>query len=145
MIAYRLLIKKPSFSVIIWSVYQAVIPSEQQRPVGKETGETAHIGRWNNTLRQYLARLVRKTLSFSKCIKMHEICLKLFVHRYNTEIIADCWLDITSKIITTRFPTLSRDVPGFRRRSVYRLAPRPFFSANTACAKIRFIDFNLTG
>ena len=28
-----------------WSAYRAVIPSEQQRPVGKETGETAHIER----------------------------------------------------------------------------------------------------
>ncbi len=70
-----------------WNAYQAVIPSEQHRPVGKETGETAHIERWNNTLRQHLARFVRKTLSFSKCIKMHEICLKLFIHRYNTELL----------------------------------------------------------
>jgi len=50
--------------------------------VGKETGETAHIERWNNTLRQQLARFLRKTLSFSKCIKIHEIFLKLFIHRY---------------------------------------------------------------
>jgi len=28
---------------------------------------------WNNTLRQHLARFVRKTLSFSKCVRMHEI------------------------------------------------------------------------
>jgi len=31
-----------------WNAYQAVIPSEQHRPVGKETGETTHIERWNN-------------------------------------------------------------------------------------------------
>ena len=42
-----------------WSAYRAVIPSEQQRPVGKETGEAAHIERWNNTLRQQLARFLR--------------------------------------------------------------------------------------
>ncbi|CAD7856167.1 MAG: hypothetical protein, partial [Olavius algarvensis Gamma 1 endosymbiont] len=24
---------------------------------------------------------------FSKCVKMHEICLKLFLHRYNTELL----------------------------------------------------------
>ena len=70
-----------------WSVYQAVIPSEQQRPVGKETRETAHIERWNNTLRKQLARFVRKTFSFPKCIKMHEIRLKFFIHRYNTELL----------------------------------------------------------
>ena len=70
-----------------WSAYRAVIPSEQQRPVGKETRETAHIERWNNTLRQQLARFLRKTLSSSKCVKMHEICLKLFIHRYNIELL----------------------------------------------------------
>jgi len=48
---------------------------------------TAHIERWNNTLQKQLARFVRKTLSFSKCIKMHEICLKLFTRRYNTELL----------------------------------------------------------
>jgi len=41
-----------------WRAYQSVIPTEQHRPGGKET--------W---------------------IKMHEICLKLFVHRYNTELL----------------------------------------------------------
>jgi len=70
-----------------WSAYQAVIPSDQQRLVGKETEETAHIERWNNTLRKQLARFLRKTLSSSKCVKMHEICLKLFIHRYNIELL----------------------------------------------------------
>ncbi len=49
-----------------WTAYQAVIPEEQHMAVGKETGETAHVERWNNTLRQRLARFVRKTLSFSR-------------------------------------------------------------------------------
>ena len=40
-----------------WSAYQAVIPSEQQRPVGKETGEAAHIERWNNTLTETVSTL----------------------------------------------------------------------------------------
>jgi len=70
-----------------WSAYQAVSPSEQHRPVGKETGEAAHSERWNNTLQKQLARFVRKTLSFSNCIKMHEIFLKLFIHRSNTELL----------------------------------------------------------
>jgi insertion element IS1 protein InsB len=60
-----------------------VIPEEQQTPVGKETGQTAHVERWNTTLRQRLARFVRKTLSFSKSTLMHEACLLLFLHRYN--------------------------------------------------------------
>jgi insertion element IS1 protein InsB len=68
-----------------WAAYAAVIPEEQHSAVGKETGETAHVERWNNTLRQRLARFVRMTLSFSKSVIMHEACLLLFLHRYNTE------------------------------------------------------------
>jgi len=68
-----------------WEAYQKVIPEEQHTAVGKETGETAHVERWINTLRQRLARFVRKTLSFSKSEVMHEICLRLFLHRYNLE------------------------------------------------------------
>lgn len=37
----------------------------------------------DNTLRQRLARFVRKTLSFSKSLFMHDACLRLFLHRYN--------------------------------------------------------------
>jgi hypothetical protein len=36
-----------------WTAYQGVIPSKQHRAVGKETGETAHMERLNNTLRQH--------------------------------------------------------------------------------------------
>lgn len=71
-----------------WSTYQAVIPDEQHQPSGKESGETAHIERFNNTLRQRLARFVRKTLSFSKSDLMHEICLRLFIWRSNMDIYA---------------------------------------------------------
>jgi len=67
--------------------YQKVIPEEQHTAVGKETGETAQVERWNNILRQRLARFVRKTLSFSKSDLMHEICLRLFLHRYNLECV----------------------------------------------------------
>ncbi len=53
-----------------WVIYAAVIPEDQHSAVGKETGETAHVERWNNTLRQRLARFVRMTLSFSKSVMM---------------------------------------------------------------------------
>jgi insertion element IS1 protein InsB len=62
-----------------------VLPKEQHSAVGKQTGETAHVERWNNTLQQRLARCVRMTVSFSKSVLMHEACLLLFLHRYNTE------------------------------------------------------------
>lgn len=68
-----------------WQAYAAVIPDEQHEPVGKETGQTNHIERFNNTIRQRLARFVRKTLSFSKSMIMHELCLRLFLFRYNME------------------------------------------------------------
>ena len=69
-----------------WEAYQLVIPQKRHTACGKESGETAHVERWNNTLRQRLARFVRKTLSFSKSDAMHEICLFLFLHRYNNEL-----------------------------------------------------------
>ena len=58
------------------------------RAVGKETGETAHVERWNNTLRQRLARFVRKTLAFSKSDHFHNAALKLFIHDYNLQCLS---------------------------------------------------------
>ncbi len=66
-----------------WKAYQNVIPEEQHVPVEKGSGQTNHVERWNLTLRQRLGRFVRRTLSFSKCDHMHEICLRLFLHEYN--------------------------------------------------------------
>ena len=45
-----------------------------------------HIERWNNTLRQRLARFVRKTLSFSKSDMMHRIMLGWFIIEYNLQV-----------------------------------------------------------
>lgn len=69
-----------------WDAYAAVIPSKRHRPVGKETGETAHIERFNNTLRQRCANLVRKTLSFSKDPHWHEVRIRLFIDHYNQQL-----------------------------------------------------------
>ncbi len=66
-----------------WKAYGAVIPADQHTAVGIRSGQTAHVERVNNTLRQRLARLVRQTLSFSKSEVMYEACLRLFLHRYN--------------------------------------------------------------
>jgi insertion element IS1 protein InsB len=66
----------------LWEAYRAVLPDAQQA-AGPGTGETAHVERWNNSLRQRLGAFVRKTLSFSKCDQMHWCRLKLFLHRYN--------------------------------------------------------------
>jgi insertion element IS1 protein InsB len=69
-----------------WEAYSVVIPTEQHTAAGKETGLTAHVERWNNTLRQRLGRFVRKSLSFSKSDAMHELCLRLFLHDYNLSV-----------------------------------------------------------
>jgi insertion element IS1 protein InsB len=66
-----------------WKAYANVLPVEQHTAVGKESGQTAHVERWYLTLRQRLARFVRRTLLFSKSWVMHEACLRLFIHRYN--------------------------------------------------------------
>ncbi len=49
-----------------WQAYCHVIPSKRHKALGKETGQTNHIERLNNTFRQRISRLVRKSLSFSK-------------------------------------------------------------------------------
>ncbi|MEP0874222.1 IS1 family transposase, partial [Trichocoleus desertorum AS-A10] len=51
--------------------------------VGKETGLTSYIERFNNTLRQRVSRLVRKTLSFSKNLSNHIGVIWNFIHHYN--------------------------------------------------------------
>jgi insertion element IS1 protein InsB len=66
-----------------WEAYAAVIHTGKHQMVGKDSGQTNHVERWNCTLRQRICRFVRKTLSFSKCDIMHELYLKLFLHYYN--------------------------------------------------------------
>ena len=64
--------------------YRAVIPRPRHRPVGKDTGRTAHIERFWLTLRQRCARFVRKTLTFSTCIRTHLGALWYFIRLYNS-------------------------------------------------------------
>ena len=66
-----------------WLAYDEVFPRRAHRCTGKGAGETCYVERWNCTLRQRLGRFVRKTLSFSKSDRMHELVLRLFVHHYN--------------------------------------------------------------
>ncbi len=54
-----------------WASYETALPSKRHRAVGKESGQTNHIERFNCTLRQRVSRLVRKTLSFSKNLANH--------------------------------------------------------------------------
>jgi IS1 family transposase len=54
-----------------WSAYETVFTQKRYKAVGKETGLTNYIERFNNTMRQRISRLVRKTLSFSKKLSNH--------------------------------------------------------------------------
>jgi len=69
-----------------WDAYQKVFPKETHRSVGKDSGQTNHMERWNCTLRQKLARYVRKTLSFSKAVYMHHLVTRCFIVEYNLAI-----------------------------------------------------------
>jgi insertion element IS1 protein InsB len=68
-----------------WDAYGAILPAKRHRAVGKESGQTNHIERFNNTLRQRCSRLVRKTLSFSKKLANHIGALWYFIHDYNAQ------------------------------------------------------------
>ena len=66
--------------------YHAAIPADQHRAVGKESGRTAHVERFWLTLRQRCARVVRRTLSFSKCERNHIGALWYFIRLYNASL-----------------------------------------------------------
>lgn len=69
-----------------YEAYSVALPDDQHWAKDKASGATAHIERWNNTLRQRLARFVRKTLAFSKSDLMHRLMLEWFVIEYNRQI-----------------------------------------------------------
>jgi insertion element IS1 protein InsB len=66
-----------------WEAYETVIPANRHRAVGKDSGLTSYIERFNNTLRQRVSRLVRRTLSFSKKLENHIGAIWNFIHEYN--------------------------------------------------------------
>jgi len=69
-----------------WVSDETVLPSKRHRAVGKESGKTNHIERFNCTLRQRVSRLVRKTLSFSKKLANHIGAIWYFIHHYNAAL-----------------------------------------------------------
>lgn len=77
--------KKAVLYTDFWDAYTKVLPTERHRATDKGEGQTCHIERFNNVLRQRMGRFVRSTLSFSKTDVMHENCLRLFLQDYNRE------------------------------------------------------------
>ena len=72
-----------------WQAYQSVFPRQRHRAVGKETGQTNHVERLNNTFRQRISRLVRKSLSFSKRMDNHVGAIWYFIQDYNDQLARD--------------------------------------------------------
>lgn len=70
-----------------WRSYYEVIPGKQHHPSAKSEGQTNHIERFNNTLRQRFSRLVSKSLSFSKNFFNHEGAILYFIHHYNESLL----------------------------------------------------------
>ena len=69
-----------------WEAYACVFPQKRHKAVAKESGKTSYIERLNNTFRQRVSRLVRKTLSFSKKVENHMGAIWNFIHYYNKTI-----------------------------------------------------------
>lgn len=69
-----------------WEAYDAIFYADKLHHVGKESGQTNHIERFNNTLRQRVSRLVRETLSFSKKLTNHIGAIWMFIHHYNASL-----------------------------------------------------------
>lgn len=63
-----------------WAVYDELIPADRRR---QQAGGTAHIERFNNTLRQRQPHLTRKTLSFAKSDDSHFARTLNFINHYN--------------------------------------------------------------
>ena len=66
-----------------YNAYKGVFEPDTHFAVGKDSGLTAYIERFNCTLRQRCSRLVRKTLSFSKKEENHVGAIKYFICHYN--------------------------------------------------------------
>ena len=67
-----------------WDAYKGVFP-KQRHLFSKQKKDTNHLERLNNTIRQRVSRLVRKSLSFSKILKNHIGAIKYFFCHYNLE------------------------------------------------------------
>ena len=63
--------------------YACIFPSKRHNAVGKESGLTNIIERFNGTVRQRVSRLVRLALSFSKKLTNHIGAVWNFIHHYN--------------------------------------------------------------
>ena len=83
--------QKALFFTDDWDAYGKIIPKKQLFQ-NKKKGQTNHLERFNNTLRQRCSRLVRKALSFSKNIENHVDGIFYFLVNYNLSKNASLYL-----------------------------------------------------
>ena len=76
----------PVFFSDYWQSYVKTFENENHFGVGKDSGLTAYIERFNGILRQRASRLVRKALSFSKSLDNHIGAIKYFICHYNLQM-----------------------------------------------------------
>lgn len=67
--------------------YVHIFDLQPHQMVGKDAGQTNHVERWFNTLRQRQARFTRKTLAFSKRDDLRDGLLRMFIYDYNLSCI----------------------------------------------------------
>jgi insertion element IS1 protein InsB len=71
------------FHTDFYEVYQGVMPAARHKPITKQARKTNRIERFNITLRQRVARLVREILSCSKKLANHVGAIKYFICHYH--------------------------------------------------------------
>lgn len=69
-----------------WHAYPQFLPPAQHHPCDKGSGLTSHQERWYNTLRQWLGRYTRRTLSFSKDDHYLSLVTAWFILEHNLRI-----------------------------------------------------------
>ncbi len=70
-----------------WDAYGLVFPKARHFAVGKESGKTNHIERFNGTVRARVSRLVRLSYAFSKKLENHLWAIWNFIHSYNQSLL----------------------------------------------------------
>jgi insertion element IS1 protein InsB len=68
-----------------WAAYAKVLPAGRYYPSLKGSDETSIVEAIHCALRQRCGVLVRKTCSFSKCLKMHWRRIQLVIDEFNNQ------------------------------------------------------------
>ena len=122
-----------------WEADHRVLPSKRHRAVGKESGQTNHIERFNCTLGERISPLVRKTLSFSKKLENHigaigVLCspLQCILTCVGLPTVTIAFWDILPELATCRFAAIANDISHNLAGAAAKGNPNP--------ALVRFFD-----